>query len=331
VLAHECTHLRHGDHVWNALRSIALAIHWWNPLVWLAVVLSRRDCELACDEGALRRLGEGERIAYGRTLLALLTQKPRPRDLLTCATTMTGGQKSVFERVTRIARAPKRWLWAAVAAVLLTALACACAFGQAEEQAPDTPDGLDAELGFFLGEGDGSSAVGVTGLGDAYVSWDSDSSPSRGFLYFAGNPAFFCPRLAGRAVEGSALWADETRAAVAVVMNVDDPRVVSGTVSGFYIHFIVELENGDILKQVFGSEVEGETLELTDQETVDAARVFARLLTAAEDYYHSGTGEPYRAVLEGEGTFPSSKDAPLVTCVTALDQPWSSLAKRDLM
>ena len=143
VLAHEYTHFRHGDHIWNLLRGIALAAHWWNPLVWLAMVLSRRDCELACDEGTIRRLGEGERVAYGRTLLALLTVKPRPTDLLTCATTMARGQKRVFDRVTRIAHTPKRWLWAAVAMVLAAMLACVCAFGSAA--GPETADELDSQ------------------------------------------------------------------------------------------------------------------------------------------------------------------------------------------
>ena len=57
ILRHELTHYRHLDHIWSILRGIALAVHWWNPLVWLAVVYSRRDGELACDEGALKRLG----------------------------------------------------------------------------------------------------------------------------------------------------------------------------------------------------------------------------------------------------------------------------------
>ncbi len=61
VLAHELTHYNHRDHLWSVLRGAALAVHWWNPLVWLAVVCSRRDGELACDEGALERLGDGER------------------------------------------------------------------------------------------------------------------------------------------------------------------------------------------------------------------------------------------------------------------------------
>lgn len=112
--------------------------------LWLAGALSRRDSELACDEGTLRRLGEGERFAYGRTLLLLIGQKPRGADLLSCATTMTGDGRSVAQRVKRIARAPKRWLWAAALAVLLAVLAAACAFGQGEE--PADPSSGDPQL-----------------------------------------------------------------------------------------------------------------------------------------------------------------------------------------
>ena len=139
VLAHEYTHYRHGDHIWSFLRCAALAVHWWDPLVWLSVKLSRRDGELACDEGALKRLGDGERAGYGNTLLALVTAKPGPGDLLCFATTMAGDKKSLKERFSRIAAAPRRWLWAAVAVVLATVLACACAFGSAAE--PEAEDG----------------------------------------------------------------------------------------------------------------------------------------------------------------------------------------------
>ena len=62
ILAHELTHYAHKDHLWSLLRCLALALHWYNPLVWLAVALSKQDGELACDEGAVARLGEGERI-----------------------------------------------------------------------------------------------------------------------------------------------------------------------------------------------------------------------------------------------------------------------------
>ena len=136
VLAHERTHYRHRDHLWSVLRGAALAVHWWNPLVWLAVSLSRRDGELACDEGALRALGEGERTAYGETLLSLVTARAAPRDLLSFATTMSGGKRSLRERITRIACQPKQLVSAIVAAVLLLALAGFLAFGRVERSAP---------------------------------------------------------------------------------------------------------------------------------------------------------------------------------------------------
>ena len=141
VLAHETTHYHQGDHIWSLLRCAALAVHWWNPLVWLAAALSRRDAELACDEGTLKVLGDGERRAYGNTLLSLVTAKAQPGDLLRCATTMTGDKRSLRERVRRIAKAPKRWLWAAVVSVALAALVCACSFAKTEQTPEVHADG----------------------------------------------------------------------------------------------------------------------------------------------------------------------------------------------
>ena len=123
VLAHETTHFRQGDHVWSALRAFALALHWYNPLVWWAVVASKEDGELSCDEGAIRRLGEGERQAYGETLLRLLTVKPSPRDLFACATTMSEDKKSLRERFSRISRKRKTLVGVSAAVVLAAAAA----------------------------------------------------------------------------------------------------------------------------------------------------------------------------------------------------------------
>ena len=107
VLAHETTHYRHKDHIWSALRCAALALHWYNPLVWWAAILSRRDAELACDEGAIRRLGEEERICYGSTLIGLSCTTKRAEGVLLTATTMTGSKRSLKERIKLIAKKPK--------------------------------------------------------------------------------------------------------------------------------------------------------------------------------------------------------------------------------
>ena len=93
AVEHELTHFHHKDNIWAILRSVCLAVHWYNPLVWYAAVLSRNDAELACDESTILRLGEEERASYGRTLIHLTCEK-RPA-LLNTATTMTGSGKSI--------------------------------------------------------------------------------------------------------------------------------------------------------------------------------------------------------------------------------------------
>ncbi len=121
VLEHECTHYRHGDYIWSVLRVVCLAMHWYNPLVWCAAILSRNDAELACDEATIRRLGETERTAYGRTLIGLTCEK-RSAILIT-ATTMTGSGKSIKERIKLIAQKPKMAEITLIAVVLLAAVA----------------------------------------------------------------------------------------------------------------------------------------------------------------------------------------------------------------
>ncbi len=71
ILLHEQTHLRRRDPLWKLLGLLALAVHWFNPLVWVAVRCAGRDMELSCDEAVLSRLGPGIRQQYAASLLRL--------------------------------------------------------------------------------------------------------------------------------------------------------------------------------------------------------------------------------------------------------------------
>lgn len=106
VLAHEDAHFRHQDSLWSMVRVILLTVYWFHPLVWVMAFLSRRDCEQACDEAAIRALGEEERLAYGRTLVGLMAAG-RPSDLVCGATTITDSKRGIKERVKRIAQRPQ--------------------------------------------------------------------------------------------------------------------------------------------------------------------------------------------------------------------------------
>ncbi len=160
VLTHEETHYRHADPLWALLRALCLVLHWYNPLVWLAAILSREDGELACDEGALLRLGEAERAAYGKTLLTM--SSPGRAVLMQTATTMTGGARALRNRLLFLVKKPKTALWALALALLIAAAAAGCAFTAAEETVPAGEEALTRSD--YAGELDPvGSAVSVPG------------------------------------------------------------------------------------------------------------------------------------------------------------------------
>ncbi len=73
ILLHEQAHIRRGDPIWKVLSLVALALHWMNPLCWLAYHLAVRDMEMSCDEAVLNKLNHDGRAAYSTLLLNLAT------------------------------------------------------------------------------------------------------------------------------------------------------------------------------------------------------------------------------------------------------------------
>ncbi len=71
ILRHELLHLKHHDLWLNWVAALLNALHWFNPLAWIAVARCQEDRELRCDERALAIAEPSQRIAYGRVLLRL--------------------------------------------------------------------------------------------------------------------------------------------------------------------------------------------------------------------------------------------------------------------
>lgn len=159
VIAHESAHARHGDPLWSLLRCVCLSVYWFDPLVWIAAAVSKTDCELACDESAMASLGQAERIAYGRTLLALIPVRRGPSNPLLTATTMTADKRHLKERIVRIAENRQTRSAALFAVIALAAAVCAVTFTGAasEKNRPLTGD----ELAYFNEEFFNSDAAGM--------------------------------------------------------------------------------------------------------------------------------------------------------------------------
>lgn len=76
MLLHEFAHVRRRDVLWTWLALLACALHWFNPLAWLAFRRFCADRELICDADALAALGEDGRHSYGDALLRSLEVVP---------------------------------------------------------------------------------------------------------------------------------------------------------------------------------------------------------------------------------------------------------------
>ena len=97
ILLHEYVHYAHGEHIWSMIRDLCVALYWYNPLVWLTDSVSRKDSELACDEGTIRRLGKSKRTTYGQTLLEVMVKASKKNDITSAvflnSTTAAGGKE----------------------------------------------------------------------------------------------------------------------------------------------------------------------------------------------------------------------------------------------
>ena len=75
VIAHEQVHIKRKDSFFRLLSYIALAVHWFNPLVWIAFYLSGVDMEISCDEAVMRKAKKDIRKEYAEALLEITEGK----------------------------------------------------------------------------------------------------------------------------------------------------------------------------------------------------------------------------------------------------------------
>ncbi len=181
ALVHEKNHYRHGDPVWALLRSICLVLHWYNPLVWIAVILSRRDSELACDDSTVRELGEECRTDYGKALIVWTAGKPETGDFLCCATSLSSGKKSIKERITVLAKKPKMLMVSATAIALIVVTAVVISFtGKKEESdlAEIVPTRKPIEVGVTGTQEEDAIVTDTPGISANHSSDKEEALPS---------------------------------------------------------------------------------------------------------------------------------------------------------
>ncbi len=162
VLAHEQAHRRHGDHIWNLLRIVVLALHWYNPLVWWACALSKRDAEMAADTAAIAALAPQERFDYGETLLNML-DFAAPRDTwFSCSTTMITTKRALRERINAIVKNAHTAVSMAVIVLMMAIAVVGCTFtGAEDEDASSSTDTAETSFNWYEFHPDGRERVDI--------------------------------------------------------------------------------------------------------------------------------------------------------------------------
>lgn len=166
VLCHESAHIQRRDYLIKPLGFLLLAIHWFNPLVWLAFHLMSRDMEMSCDEKVLSQLGEEARREYSLSLLSIGSRRrfPAPNPL-------AFGETGVKERVVNVMkfRRAKRWVTVA-AAVAVVAVTAACAANPAGESLlPSSSPASSEDPGSAVSTASSTLATGMYDEADQHL------------------------------------------------------------------------------------------------------------------------------------------------------------------
>jgi beta-lactamase regulating signal transducer with metallopeptidase domain len=117
ILTHELIHIKRFDVLWKVIFTIMVALHWFNPLVWLMYFLVNRDIELSCDERVIRQFGDKAKSAYALSLINMADETYTVTPL--CNHFSKNG---IEERIVSIMTLKKK-------SVLGTALACTLVIG----------------------------------------------------------------------------------------------------------------------------------------------------------------------------------------------------------
>ena len=148
ILEHERTHLDKGDHWIKMIGFLALALHWFNPLVWVAYIMLCKDIEMACDERVVQFMELEERKSYSAALLSCSSKQ-----MHFAASPVAFGEVSVKQRILSILNYKKPSFWISLLGVVAFFFVAVCLLTSpakepetvfvevpAEAYTPNTPD-----------------------------------------------------------------------------------------------------------------------------------------------------------------------------------------------
>ncbi len=175
IVLHEKIHVKRGDNVTRLLAFLALALHWFNPLVWMAFVLSAKDMEMSCDEAVIRKIGSSSKKEYSASLLNLATGQR-----IVSGIPLAFGEGDTGNRIKNVLRYKKPALL--ITGVTIVVCIVAAVFllgnpgkgdntGKNDTVTDDSDGGGTAEDSGMAGNGSGTSDTAMDGMEQQLILW----------------------------------------------------------------------------------------------------------------------------------------------------------------
>lgn len=143
AIAHERAHHERRDLAANMIALLLLAVHWCNPVAWIAYRAYRADQETACDARVLSLYGRDQAHAYGRAILKAAGGRQFAGAChLTRITTLKGRLKMLSNHDISLQRIS--WGMAAVAIVTAAGLALTASGSRAAQQMAAITDKVES-------------------------------------------------------------------------------------------------------------------------------------------------------------------------------------------
>jgi len=114
ILRHEQIHIKRRDYLIKSFAYVVFALHWFNPLMWIAYFLMSKDMEMSCDEAVLKKADEDIRKDYSTSLLNLAVK----RVSLLNPIAFSIGEGNVMDRISNVLRFKKAANWVTVLSII---------------------------------------------------------------------------------------------------------------------------------------------------------------------------------------------------------------------
>lgn len=125
ILLHELLHIKHHDTLITFISYMVNILHWFNPILWLAFSIMRKDLEVMCDMKVLSKVGYHKNHDYASTLFKLIKVSSHKSSLLIPKLSITDDKK---RRISMILKTKKSTLInvliASILVLTITVIGC---------------------------------------------------------------------------------------------------------------------------------------------------------------------------------------------------------------